>query len=472
MATLLTKKSDTASSVPLAADLTNAAGGAELAVNTADKRLYSKTSGGTVVELGTNPSSMTLPSGTANGVPYLNGSKVLTSGSALQFDGTNLGLGATPSAWGSGQKAIDVNGAGVMGAGVNGYFASNAYFNAGWKYKTSSTVALYSQEDGVHKWNIAASGTAGNAISFTQAMTLDASGNLLVGANSSSTAYIAVANGGLTSNGSSVPLKFGIDGTERARIDSSGWFRFTQSTATGYLGSAASISGGSANEFCVRSDNALTFATGGASERARIDSSGNLLVGTTTSGGRLTVRLDSTTASPQYIINAAATGTFIKFEGNGSVLGSITFNGSNTAYNTTSDRRLKNNVRPANAAKFMDIEFVDFEWVDGRHDCGVIAEQLQTVYPDLVLGKVDATEVRTVEITPAVPAVLDAEGNEVSPEVPAVTEEQTFPVYQQVNYTGLIGRMGTRVQMLQRTVDAQAALIAMMEARLAALEAK
>jgi len=51
MATLLTKKSDTASSVPLAGDLTNAAGGAELAVNTADKKLYVKNSSGTVVEL-------------------------------------------------------------------------------------------------------------------------------------------------------------------------------------------------------------------------------------------------------------------------------------------------------------------------------------------------------------------------------------------------------------------------------------
>jgi len=136
----------------------------------------------------------------------------------------------------------------------------------------------------------------------------------------------------------------------------------------------------------------------------------------------------------------------------------------------------------------MDIEFVDFEWVDGRHDCGVIAHQLQSVYPDLVIGEKDATEIRTVEITPAVPAATEQrlvtpevqavyDGNdivtpgvaavyetvEVTPAIPAVTEDQTFPVYQQVNYMGLIGRMGTRIQSLQRTVDA-------MEARLTALE--
>lgn len=90
---ILTYKSDTASAVPSAGNLTNSANGAELAVNTADKRLFTKDSGGSVVELGTNPSSLTLPNGTANGVVYANGSKVLTTGSALEFDGTNFSLG-------------------------------------------------------------------------------------------------------------------------------------------------------------------------------------------------------------------------------------------------------------------------------------------------------------------------------------------------------------------------------------------
>jgi hypothetical protein len=59
----------------------------------------------------------------------------------------------------------------------------NAYNSAsGWRYKVSSyAVALYQQTAGSHIWYNAAAGTAGNAISFTQAMTLDSSGNLLVG---------------------------------------------------------------------------------------------------------------------------------------------------------------------------------------------------------------------------------------------------------------------------------------------------
>jgi hypothetical protein len=59
MTTILTKKKDTAGA-PVAGDLTNAAGGAELAVNTATKRLYTKDSGGNVVEVGTNPTATTM----------------------------------------------------------------------------------------------------------------------------------------------------------------------------------------------------------------------------------------------------------------------------------------------------------------------------------------------------------------------------------------------------------------------------
>ena len=51
MATILIKRSNTASSVPAAGALTNSTDGAELAVNTADRKIYAKNSGGTVVEL-------------------------------------------------------------------------------------------------------------------------------------------------------------------------------------------------------------------------------------------------------------------------------------------------------------------------------------------------------------------------------------------------------------------------------------
>jgi hypothetical protein len=60
MPVILLKKSDTASAVPTTANLTNLAGGAEVAVNTADKRLFTMNSSSAVVELGTNPSSLSI----------------------------------------------------------------------------------------------------------------------------------------------------------------------------------------------------------------------------------------------------------------------------------------------------------------------------------------------------------------------------------------------------------------------------
>jgi hypothetical protein len=60
MPTILLKKSDTASSVPTTSQLTNLAGGVEVAVNTADKRMYTMNSSSAVVELGTNPSSLSI----------------------------------------------------------------------------------------------------------------------------------------------------------------------------------------------------------------------------------------------------------------------------------------------------------------------------------------------------------------------------------------------------------------------------
>jgi hypothetical protein len=81
----------------------------------------------------------TLSGGTANGVAYLNGSKVLTTGSALTFDGTNLGLGVTPSAWGAlgYTKAIQLGNTGASIAGFTSAYTtdprtvvgSNSYFN-------------------------------------------------------------------------------------------------------------------------------------------------------------------------------------------------------------------------------------------------------------------------------------------------------------------------------------------------------
>lgn len=103
----------------------------------------------------------------------------------------NVGIGVTPSAWVSYQKAIDFGGAGNYGsvsARANfAAFATNCYFDGtNWIYKNTNPANLYEQSAGANIWRTAPSGTAGTAITFTQAMTLDASGNLLVGTTTTS----------------------------------------------------------------------------------------------------------------------------------------------------------------------------------------------------------------------------------------------------------------------------------------------
>lgn len=166
----------------------------------------------------------------------------------------NLGLGVTPSAWYTsyGTKAFQFAGSGsVYGLDVSSSdrragLMNNAFINSSGNYIYINTghATQYEQNAGKHVWNTAASGTAGNAITFTQAMTLDASGNLGIGTTSpsarlavaGSTGTIATFTNGATADfsiicGSSITnlnagganiMAFQTGGTERARIDSSG----------------------------------------------------------------------------------------------------------------------------------------------------------------------------------------------------------------------------------------------------------
>ena len=81
--------------------------------------------------------------------------------------------------------------AGTTAVGIS----SNAYYSTNWKYFSSQAASRYEQNGGAHTWFKAASGTAGNAISFIQALTLTAAPNLLLGGTSdpggSNALYIA-----------------------------------------------------------------------------------------------------------------------------------------------------------------------------------------------------------------------------------------------------------------------------------------
>ena len=119
---------------------------------------------------------------TGAGNPLILGTRTTSTDLLWLSAAGNLGLGVSPSAWQTAVRAFDIAGgsnAGALysGAGVNLGAISNAYYLSGlFYYKTTAAASDYRQESGAHRWYTAPSGTAGNPITFTQAMTLDSTG--------------------------------------------------------------------------------------------------------------------------------------------------------------------------------------------------------------------------------------------------------------------------------------------------------
>lgn len=141
MPTILLKKSDTPSSVPSGTDLTNLAGGVEVAVNTADKRMFTMTSASAVVELGTNPSSITITN--VNGGAPSNGQLLIGNGTGLTRSTLTAGTGIlvtnatgsiTIAADGGGLPTVEVTASTAITAAVNKHYVLTA--------ATAATVTL------------------------------------------------------------------------------------------------------------------------------------------------------------------------------------------------------------------------------------------------------------------------------------------------------------------------------------------
>ena len=250
----------------------------------------------------------------------------------LTSDG-NLGLGVTPSAWYSLSKAIDIGAGGAIEARSNTAttfeLSTNAYLNSAgnWTYKGTGVANLFGLSDGTFKFYNAASGTAGTAITFTQAMTLDASGNLGIGKSSPSYRLdvyggaLNINNGGSAGtvyfvdgagyiNYSSSTMQFSVNSAERMRIDSSGNVGIGTSSPTSFTNSKVlEVAGGSNTGAVLASSNSGTVVAEmqgnngdglvyygsrtnhpvvtrvNGVERMRIGSDGGVMVGTTTSPG-------------------------------------------------------------------------------------------------------------------------------------------------------------------------------------------
>ena len=148
-----------------------------------------------VVLLGSTSGSVTLQEPAVAGSTVVNLPSTIGNASTSAMVTTdasgNVGLNVTPSTWGSTWRALNIGSAGngIAGSTNSGqtFLTGNAYYDgSNWKYGQTNTAGFFTTSGNVHTWATAASGTAGNTISFTTAMTLNANGALaLQGASTS-----------------------------------------------------------------------------------------------------------------------------------------------------------------------------------------------------------------------------------------------------------------------------------------------
>ena len=265
----------------------------------------------------------------------------------------NLGLGVVPSAWTS-YVAMELGRAGNSIFGYNGAeigLTSNAYYNSGWKYGGTGAATLFGNSAGSFSWFNAPSGTAGNAITFTQAMTLGTNSGLSIG-----TTTAAAANGLLVAGAATFSSSVTISGNndlifrdsstyisspatdtlriitannERLRITSGGNVGIGTTSPVSKLHvvgdgdtvtlqksnnvPALAFLGTSTNKSVIEGGDTFNFYTGGSS-RLYITNGGNVGIGTTSPSARL----DIETSSGGYAVvikNTSAGGDYLKMTG-------------------------------------------------------------------------------------------------------------------------------------------------------------
>ena len=141
-----------------------------------------------------------------------------------------------------------------------------------------------------------------------------------------------------------------------------------------------------------------------------------MLIGTTTDAGyTLNVAgnaqfIKSSTSTAMVVGLSGVTGSIIRFSYNGGFVGSISTDGSNTAYNTSSDYRLKQDIKDFNGLDLLSkIKTYDFEWKsDKTRSYGVLAHELQEVINYAVTGSKDAEEMQGVDYSKIVPILIKA----------------------------------------------------------------
>jgi hypothetical protein len=252
---------------------------------------------------------------------------------------------------------------------------------------------------------------------------IDSSGNVGIGTSSPSAKLDVVGLGQfkVSSAGTSIPLRLVNDDTSSTTVVKAAFQN------GGVIKASINVA--------VYNNDFMTFNVGSDTERMRIDSSGNLLVGTTVNTAtntKLSVSYDGNSVNGCGFIDSTGTTAGTRYSmffqrGTGTIVGSISTTTSTTSFNTSSDYRLKENIAPMTGALDVvsQLKPVTYTWkTDGSDGQGFIAHELAEVVPDCVTGEKDA---------------VDAEGN---------------PKYQGIDTSFLVATLTAAIQELKAEFDA------------------
>lgn len=264
---------------------------------------------------------------------------------------------------------------------------------------------------------------------------LNTTGNLGIGTSSPSATHRLTLDS--SSNYGGIQLK--QSGTQIGQIIQEG------GTGNIYIDADSAGSGGS-----------LILRTNSGSEAMRVDSSQNVLVGTTTASPAAlpqAANIATVAVSGKTGINVATVGagTFIRFGNTGyGQTGTISTSGSTTAYNTSSDYRLKENVTDITSAtdRLKQLNPVRFNFIGDADTTvdGFLAHEVQGIVPEAITGTKDGMRDEEYEVTPA---VLDDDGNEVTP---AVMGTRSVPEYQGIDQSKLVPLLVATIQELEARI--------------------
>jgi len=374
---------------------------------------------------------------TVNGVVHASSTSALTTRTGLQFDGNVLSVIATGGSTSAPNTALIVDyesgGALTTGGGTAIELRGNSSGGGVANYQQARIRSIAQPTNNAHGLAFDYRPNAGTAL--TEVMRIDTNGRVGIGTTSPSGQF-----------------EVGSAGYTNAIFSSTGAGYYSQLTCSSYTGGGGLVTvalisdGGSAfGRLSTGTAHPLVFGTV-ATEAMRIDTSQNLLVGTTTlTGGKINA-VNSSGLWIQKLQDAASNGSMIQFlTPAGSQAGSITISGSTTSYGSGSDYRLKEQIKPLENAlsKVNQLKPVSWVWkTEQTNGQGFIAHELAEIIPDCVIGEKDAID----------------ENGDIKP--------------QMVDTSFLVATLTSAIQELSALVTAQSATITSLTESIVALENK